>query len=420
MCQYVAPSRGPGSCRGQSELCSSPSVAHTAHPATRKTGLNTGFIEKLIARLDRLDPRQVQKLVDRLVRERGFLENVFQSLEEGVLILDPDGAVTFLNRAACGFFGLREEESVGQPLEAVVRGLDWNSLAGPGRQAVNRDLEVFYPENRFLNFYLSPLVEDVDGQEELLGYVMLVRDITQSRRETEETIESEKLNALTLLAAGVAHEIGNPLNSLGIHLQLLERKIADLSPGDRANLEEHLTTAQNEIQRLDSLLKEFLHAIRPATPIRKSGNLNKVIEDTLALLAPEMEERNVSVHLNLDETLPSLPLDGDQMKQAFFNLLKNSYQALPGSGGEVHIDSVSNEFEIVVSVKDNGSGISPELMGSLFEPFRSGRASGTGLGLLIVRRIVREHGGEIKVESEEGKGTSVHIYLPLVEKRVRL
>ena len=374
----------------------------------------------MIARLDRLDPRQVQKLVDRLVRERGFLENVFQSLEEGVLILDPDGAVTFLNRAACGFFGLREEESVGQPLEAVVRGLDWNSLAGPGRQAVNRDLEVFYPENLFLNFYLSPLVEDVDGQEELLGYVMLVRDITQSRRETEETIESEKLNALTLLAAGVAHEIGNPLNSLGIHLQLLERKIADLSPGDRANLEEHLTTAQNEIQRLDSLLKEFLHAIRPATPIRKSGNLNKVIEDTLALLAPEMEERNVSVHLNLDETLPSLPLDGDQMKQAFFNLLKNSYQALPGSGGEVHIDSVSNEFEIVVSVKDNGSGISPELMGSLFEPFRSGRASGTGLGLLIVRRIVREHGGEIKVESEEGKGTSVHIYLPLVEKRVRL
>ena len=374
----------------------------------------------MIARLDRLDPRQVQKLVDRLVRERGFLENVFQSLEEGVLVLDPDGAVTFLNRAACGFFGLREEESVGQPLEAVVRGLDWNSLAGPGRQAVNRDLEVFYPENRFLNFYLSPLVEDVDGQEELLGYVMLVRDITQSRRETEETIESEKLNALTLLAAGVAHEIGNPLNSLGIHLQLLERKIADLSPGDRANLEDHLTTAQNEIQRLDSLLKEFLHAIRPATPIRKSGNLNKVIEDTLALLAPEMEERNVSVHLNLDETLPSLPLDGDQMKQAFFNLLKNSYQALPGSGGEVHIDSVSNEFEIVVSVKDNGSGISPELMGSLFEPFRSGRASGTGLGLLIVRRIVREHGGEIKVESEEGKGTSVHIYLPLVEKRVRL
>ncbi len=397
-----------------------PSISKNAEPATRKETLNSGFIEKLIARLDRLSPRQVESLVDRLVRERGFLENVFDALQEGVLILDPEGAVTFLNGAACGFFGLQAEEAVGQSLDLLVRGLDWTSLIGPGRQTVNRDLEVFYPENRFLNFYLSPLVEDVDGQEELLGYVMLVRDITQSRRETEEAIESEKLNALTLLAAGVAHEIGNPLNSLGIHLQLLERKVSDLPPGDRKNLDGHLTTARNEIQRLDSLLKEFLHAIRPTSPLRKTGNLNKVIEDTLALLAPELKERNVSVHLKLDDQLPSLPLDADQLKQAFFNLLKNAYQSLPGSGGDVHVDSRFNEYEVVISVQDNGSGISPELMGSLFEPFRSGRKSGTGLGLLIVRRIVREHGGEIEVESEEGEGTTVRLYFPSVEKRVRL
>lgn len=382
--------------------------------------MNSGFIEKLIARLDRLSPRQVQSLVDRLVRERGFLENVFDALQEGVLILDPEGAVTFLNGAACGFFGLQAEESAGQSLDVLVRGLDWTSLIGPGRQTVNRDLEVFYPENRFLNFYLSPLVEDVDGKEELLGYVMLVRDITQSRRETEEAIESEKLNALTLLAAGVAHEIGNPLNSLGIHLQLLERKASDLPPGDRKNLDEHLTTARNEIQRLDTLLKEFLHAIRPASPLRKPGNLNTVLEDTLALLAPELKERNVNVHLDLDDQLPSLPLDADQLKQAFFNLLKNAYQSLPGSGGEVRIGSRCNEYEIVISVQDNGSGISPEVMGSLFEPFRSGRKAGTGLGLLIVRRIVREHGGEIEVESEKEEGTTVRLYFPIVEKRVRL
>ena len=128
----------------------------------------------------------------------------------------------------------------------------------------------------------------------------------------------------------------------------------------------------------------------------------------------------MSVHLNLEDQLPSLLLDSDQLKQAFFNLLKNAYQALPGSGGEVHLNSRSTEYEVIVSIQDNGSGISPEIMGSLFEPFRSSRQSGTGLGLLIVRRIVREHGGEIKVESEEGKGTTVQLYFPLVEKRVRL
>ena len=131
-------------------------------------------------------------------------------------------------------------------------------------------------------------------------------------------------------------------------------------------------------------------------------------------------QMNIAVHLHLDEKIPAVLLDADQMKQAFFNLLKNAYQALPGSGGEIHIESVSNELEIIVSVRDNGAGISPELMGSLFEPFRSGRKSGTGLGLLIVRRIVRDHGGEIEVESEEGEGTTVRLYFPIVEKRVRL
>lgn len=354
------------------------------------------------------------------MREKGFLENVFDALQEGVLILDPEGAVTFLNGAACGFFGLEHDEALGQKIDSLVRGLNWKSLVGPGRQAVNRDLEVFYPENRYLNFYLSPLVEDVTASEELLGYVMLVRDVTQSRREAEEAIESEKLNALTLLAAGVAHEIGNPLNSLGIHLQLLERKVNDLPPGDRDKLHEHLSTARNEIQRLDLLLKEFLHAIRPSAAHREPGNLNKVIEDTLSTLAPELEEHNVHVNLHLEDHLPVLPIDSDQLMQAFFNLLKNAYQSLPGSGGEVRITTRSTEFEIIASVEDYGSGISPEIMGSLFEPFRSGRKTGTGLGLLIVRRIVRAHGGEIEVESEEGEGTTVRMYFPREEKRVRL
>ena len=382
--------------------------------------MNSGFIEKLLSRLDRLEPGQVQSLVDRLVRDKGFLESVFEALREGVLILDPDGAVSFLNRAACGFFGLDPEKAVGQELNVLVRGLDWQSLIRPGRQAVSRDLEVFYPENRFLNFYLAPIAEDLDGKEQQLGYVMLVRDITESRREAEATLESEKLNALTLLAAGVAHEIGNPLNSLGIHLQLLGRKISQLPAGDRRKLTEHLDTAQNEIQRLDSILKEFLHAIRPSTPQREPNDINELINTTLKTLEAELSCRNVQVELRLAKHLPKLPLDRGQIQQALFNLFKNAYQSLPASEGVITVETRSNDYEISVVIEDNGSGISPETMGSLFEPFHSDKKSGTGLGLLIVRRIVREHGGEIEVDSEEGRGTRIALFFPRGDKRVRL
>ena len=382
--------------------------------------MKAGFIEKLVRRLDRLGPGQVEELVDRLVREKGFLEGVFEALREGVLIIDPDGIVTFLNRAACGFFGLDAEGAAGQRLSVLVRGLEWESLTRPGRPAVSRDLEVFYPDNRYLNFYLAPISEDVGGSDEILGYVMLVRDITESRRKAEETIESEKLNVLTLLAAGVAHEIGNPLNSLGIHLQLLERQIQNLPKGDRDALREHLATSRSEVQRLDHQLKEFLYAVRPVAPKKAPENLNRLIEETLAILEPELSSRNVQVNLQLDPELPLLPLDAEQMKQALFNLFKNATQALPGSGGDFAVSSRHTDYEIVVTVRDSGSGISPEMMGALFEPFITGRKTGSGLGLLIVRRIVRSHGGEIEVESEEHQGTTVRLFLPRVEKRVRL
>ncbi|MCP5534946.1 MAG: PAS domain-containing protein [Akkermansiaceae bacterium] len=381
--------------------------------------MKSGFLDKLIARLDQVEPEEVQRLVMRLVREKGFLESVFESLQEGVMILDPDGQITFVNHAASRIFGIDASRSIGQSLSMTIRGFDWHKLADPDH-IVSRDMEILYPEQRHLNFYLSPMRSEVEGDDHLLGYVLLVRDITHSRKQAEENVESEKLNALTLLAAGVAHEIGNPLNALDIHLQLLGRKLRKLPADDQQSLSHHLETAQGEIRRLDTILKQFLQAIRPTQPERDTLQLHDLLRDTLRLLAPELEERNVKVSLDLADSTPLLQLDGSQIKQALYNLLKNAFQALPASGGQIDILSRVTDYEVTLTIRDHGSGIPPEVMGSIFEPYHSTKKSGTGLGLLIVRRIVREHGGEIEINSKDGEGTTVTISLPRKNRNVRL
>ncbi len=379
--------------------------------------MKSAVLEKILSRLDQIEPGEVQALLARLVREKGFLQRVFESLQEGLLLIDNNGLISFINKAGCRFFGTSAEQAQGEKLSQVVRGLDWEHLAASRRATVSRDLEVFYPENRYLNFYLSPIAEE---DEEDLGHVMLVRDVTSSRAETEAEIESEKLNALTLLAAGVAHEIGNPLNSLSLHLQLLQRKVRNLPEPEQISLGDHIKTATAEISRLDAILKQFLQAIRPTAPEKQPSDLHSILEESLLLLKPELEAREIQISLKLAEKLPTLELDQGQLQQALYNLLRNAYQAVSPPKGKITIKSRVTDYEVTLSIKDNGSGISPEVMGAVFEPFHTTKSSGTGLGLLIVRRILREHGGELEMESEEGTGTTVTLYLPRSDKQVRM
>src|ERR1051326_6805011 len=196
---------------------------------------------------------------------------------------------------------LFRSEAVGKRLDERIGGLDWKSLTQSGGP-VSHDVEIFYPQNRFINFYVVPLlIEQREptlagsadstargvtiayasgprstpaGPPEEVGHVMILRDTTESRRTAQQTIESERLNALRLLAAGVAHEIGNPLNSLHIHLQLMERSVQKLRDGEKKELQESIDVARSEVSRLDSIVTQFLKAIRPSPPQLRPESVN--------------------------------------------------------------------------------------------------------------------------------------------------
>jgi two-component system, sporulation sensor kinase E len=396
--------------------------------------MKAGFLEKLIGRLGKIGPEEVQNYLLRLAQEKGFLETVFNAIQEGVIVTDSSGRITYLNDAACELFGLDGEDSIGKQLDERVRGLDWNALTHSGGP-VTRDLEIFYPRNRFINFYIVPLVierrdaakidnsdrprSSIPATTEQVGYAIIMRDITESRRTAEKTIESERLNALTLLAAGVAHELGNPLNSLNIHLQLMERQTRKLKGKARDELQQSIEICRGEINRLDSIVTQFLRAIRPSRPQVQPENINAIVEEAVRFFSAEIEARDIVVETELRSDLPLLQLDRNQMKQAFYNVIKNSFEAMKRRG-ILRIRTDMDESHVRVSFIDTGGGMSAEMLSHVFEPYYTTKVSGTGLGLLIVRRIVREHGGELAIESTEGKGLTLTIRLPFKEQRVRM
>jgi signal transduction histidine kinase len=295
-----------------------------------------------------------------------------------------------------------------------------------------------------IHLYAAPLDGEAIGSS---GVALILHDATEARQKTHEAIESERIQALTLLAASVAHEIGNPLNALHIHLQLMERELkkfgelartpppgAGLAGGRRKprtdpaavdaletaqRLEKYLAVSKGEITRLDYIVTQFLQAIRPSAPQLRLASLNDVVKETLEVLRPEIENRGVTIKERLARQLPASPMDPAQIKQALVNLIKNAIQAMT-KGGTLTVQTDPGVDGVVVSVGDTGGGIPQEQINRIFEPFYTTKKKGTGLGLMIVQRIVRDHYGRMDLESHVGKGTVFRLWLPLYERKTRL
>ena len=160
--------------------------------------------------------------------------------------------------------------------------------------------------------------------------------------------------------------------------------------------------------------------MRPSRLQREPLNINTLIERVIETLDPEIAPRGISVHLELSDGLPELSADGNQLFQALYNLIRNAYQSIPGDSGGIYIQTAYNDNDVRVVISDTGTGISHEVMGSMYEPFRTTKRKGNGLGLLIVRRIIKDHGGTLGFASKEGTGTTVTLTLPRADRVVRL
>ncbi len=390
---------------------------------------DSDFIDRLIERLDRLDPSSVQGYVLKLVREKGLLETIFQTIREGVIIIDHELKIEFVNQAAISLLGLPQNvlDPPGQKIGRYLRDLDWDRLMrqdpAEWERVSRREIEVFYPSHRYLLFYLLPYEDQYHPESRLGMATIILHDVTDLRRRAETELETERLNAITMLAAGVAHEIGNPLNSLNIHLQLLERYFRQQAENkDNTEAKELLEVALEEVQRLDHIINSFLKAIRSTPGEFAPVSLKDLVSDTLRVMKPEIQNRQVAVECEWGTGIPLVQGDPDQIKQALYNIIKNAIQAMPGGEDEnkLHIALSAGPGTVSLAVADNGKGISPDELGNIFNPYYTTREDGTGLGLVIVERIAREHGAELGIESKPGRGTVFTITFPLRESRSRL
>lgn len=388
-------------------------------------GKKNSSLDRVLGRVEALDSVNLTNLVQRLARERGLFEDIFNVLQEGVLVISADGRIEYANRSAQRLIGLGDEDLSGQTLWRLVPGLRPSlepALGVDGVAAlpvVAREFELTYPEPRNVRLYMVPF--QGEGRGGVRRFAVILTDVTRDKQTTEARIESERTSSILLLAAGVAHELGNPLNSLTIHLQLMDRRLKKLKGKDReaAVLADSVEVCQEEVRRLDGIVRNFLEAIRPRPPDLVETRLPEILADVLRFQQSELADRGIRVEAEIPDDLPAVMADRDQLKQVFFNIMKNAVEAMQ-PGGQLRIRSRADDDHVYLLFGDNGAGIKQEDLVRLFQPYHTTKASGHGLGLMIVQRIMRDHGGQIGIESKEGVGTLVTLQFPRKDRRVRM
>lgn len=347
-------------------------------------------------------------------RVKSSMRNILQSIPTGVLTLDAVGIVTSLNAAAERLLGLRASAIVGRPLgelDLASELVAWVQDARAGRRLVQEaDLALVLEGGRRATVRASASeLRDEAGRSS--GLVILLQDVTEVHRLELQLRRADKLAALGTLAAGVAHEVKNPLHAVTLNLHLLEKDVTGAGACS-PDVREYFTILRSEVQRIHRIVENFLRFSKPSIPEVKPLDLHALLDRVLSLLAFEAADHGVTIETAFEPALTSVPGDEGQLSQVFLNLGINALQAMP-SGGVLTVVTRHERGRAEVALKDSGGGIDAEILPHVFDPYFTTRPRGVGLGLAIAHRIVEGHQGTIDVESEVGRGTTMTVRLPL-------
>ena len=387
------------------------------------------FYQRAVDRLDKIDQHRLRGLFRRLASDNDLLGMVLDSMARGIIVTNTAGDILLVNRAAERLVPLRSHEYAQRRV--------WKAVADPEiaaflrdtvrrRETVrDRDFTTSSGAVRTLSFGVLPLVQE----GHVAGNLIYAEDVTERRATEARLRRAESLAALTTLTAGVAHEIKNPLGAIGIHLQLIERRLGtepeDLSSVAWEAIREAVDVIEEEVARLNQIVVDYLFAVRPMDVDLASGEVNEVLEELLRLLRPELKAAEIELREDLARNLPRVLLDQRYLREALLNIIKNAIAAMAETAPSerprvLSVSSFAGADAVTIRIGDTGPGIAPDIQGKIFEPYFTTRDFGSGLGLTLVYKIVKDHLGEIELDSKPGAGSTFAISIPVPQTEKRL
>ena len=396
-----------------------------------------GYVKRVKQKAEKLSKEQVLSLLEDVVDENESLYSVFESLSTGLLITDDNFRLLRSNTIAESWlpFSERLEDILGSE-KPIWEYIEDEDIADYLRRCLEKNItnssEDFSTVTsggtvRFLTVTIAPLI----NEGELNGKMILVRDITEKKNQDILQHRMENLANLTNLAAGMAHEIKNPLGAISIHIQLIQKALAkarenqDKLPAKKF-VEDHIDVVNEEIEHLNKLVMDFLLAVRPVKAQLELKEPDKLIEGLVSFFKPEFNREGIEVVFRPSDSGKRILLDEKLFRDVIMNISQNSLAALKSkynsgqTGAKFCISNTVRENKYIITIADNGCGMSEESLSKIFEPYYTTKANGTGLGMTMVYKIIKEFSGEIIVDSEEGKGTAFTITFPIPQKDVKL